>query len=538
MTVIWVSRFCRAIKAPETAKRYWNATFGILMVPLVQLAVVPIQIVFDARGINLPASILVMTILTIVMLSINFMSESVNLFYTAHMKGPTDFLGRHMSFGFVASFVMLSKEHIKNATDIPRIAGAFVVTTLLNYIGCYIFAASSFRVEERFRRLNKRPKDNENRTQQSNNPSRPSQRESKINKLADIIVSNGSLTSIQPSHVSSFTVEFVVRTFPLWVTLVILITIGLPIYCAMNYDMPFEAFCFTFIWITAVHFQRYIKSYKSLGVRPKTRRFLAVIFNPVLATSALCTVYFWVKTVTTYSDIGAILDDFKRHNSWAAIMVCLIRGGGFTQNVGAGDLAHAILDAGIVSLGFKMFEHRRELWNSFATVLSTCLVFATLNVFINVILARAMGLRPADALAFCARNVTIALGVPAVQGLEGSTTLMASLVTFSGMLFQMTGDLLFSWLRINDRRPAANISCSLSKNENETEDVDRNEYKVIAAGVTVGINAAAMGTSHLIERDSRSTAYSALSMTLFGAFTVAVTAVPAIADALKMLAAR
>jgi hypothetical protein len=30
-----------------------------------------------------------------------------------------------MSFGFVASFVMLSKDHINDAADVPRIAGAF-----------------------------------------------------------------------------------------------------------------------------------------------------------------------------------------------------------------------------------------------------------------------------------------------------------------------------------------------------------------------------------------------------------------------------
>ncbi|KKY35084.1 hypothetical protein UCDDA912_g04942 [Diaporthe ampelina] len=42
----------------------------------------------------------------------------------------------------------------------------------------------------------------------------------------------------------------------------------------------------------------------------------------------------------------------------------------------------------------------------------------------------------------------------------------------------------------------------------------------VAAGVTVGINAAAMGTAHLYEQNSRAAPYSALSMTMFGVFTV------------------
>lgn len=42
----------------------------------------------------------------------------------------------------------------------------------------------------------------------------------------------------------------------------------------------------------------------------------------------------------------------------------------------------------------------------------------------------------------------------------------------------------------------------------------------VAAGVTIGINAAAMGTAHLYEQNSRAAPYSALSMTVFGVFTV------------------
>lgn len=45
----------------------------------------------------------------------------------------------------------------------------------------------------------------------------------------------------------------------------------------------------------------------------------------------------------------------------------------------------------------------------------------------------------------------------------------------------------------------------------------------VAAGVTIGINAAAMGTAHLYEQNSHAAPYSALSMTMFGVFTVLFT---------------
>lgn len=55
------------------------------------------------------------------------------------------------------------------------------------------------------------------------------------------------------------------------------------------------------------------------------------------------------------------------------------------------------------------------------------------------------------------------------------------------------------------------------------EDTAPNPLSVVptvAAGVTIGINAAAMGTAHLYEQNSHAAPYSALSMTTFGVFTV------------------
>lgn len=49
------------------------------------------------------------------------------------------------------------------------------------------------------------------------------------------------------------------------------------------------------------------------------------------------------------------------------------------------------------------------------------------------------------------------------------------------------------------------------------------DIRTVTAGVTIGINAAAMGTAHLYEQDSHAAPYSALSMTTFGVFTVLFT---------------
>lgn len=59
---------------------------------------------------------------------------------------------------------------------------------------------------------------------------------------------------------------------------------------------------------------------------------------------------------------------------------------------------------------------------------------------------------------------------------------------------------------------------------------------VVANGITIGINAAAMGTSHLYEQNSPAAAYSALSMTTLGVFTVLFTVPSPLTEWLVLMA--
>lgn len=75
----------------------------------------------------------------------------------------------------------------------------------------------------------------------------------------------------------------------------------------------------------------------------------------------------------------------------------------------------------------------------------------------------------------------------------------------------------------NHPSPPTSSSCSCPCHNNKTTTPTTNPTKTVANGITIGINAAAMGTSHLYEQKSPAAAYSALSMTTFGVFTVLFT---------------
>ncbi|KAI1213577.1 uncharacterized protein F4807DRAFT_450053 [Annulohypoxylon truncatum] len=549
-------QLCRSLQAPATMKRFRDAGIGIAFIVLNQFLVVPIQILLDLHSFSLPASVLVMLLFWIFMIVANYIHGGTAQFYNKHLRGPTDFLGRHMSFGFVASFIMLNKEHTPSAIEVLRISGAFLTTTLISYIGAYLITAGSFKVEQRFRgqQMNVCDPENSNKSWPSSctalptPPTEGSPRPlSQLSQISVTIVKTDSFTSIEPAEKNSTSqfIDHVVLTAPLWICFFLLTIVGIPVSIATRYETPFEALCFVLFWILSVQFQRSLKAPCRLQRLPGLRSTVVILANPVMVTWALGTGYLWIKTAYTKQTIGITISEFHRHNTLVEGIMAIMDGGNLTSHIGAGDLSGLVLDAGIVCLGFKMFEYRKELWESCVTVFTTCAILAVVNVFLNVLIAHVIGLKSTDALAFAARSVTIALGVPAIQNLGGSATIMSAMVIFGGILFQMAGDWVFSIMGIQDQKcqqkSDSNSGSDLEKGfvaelgEKESRRRAGSDNAVIAAGVAVGINAAAMGTAHLIERDSRATVYSALSMTLFGAMTVALTALPGVSEAVISL---
>ncbi|KAI8625299.1 hypothetical protein F5Y19DRAFT_272403 [Xylariaceae sp. FL1651] len=582
MNMSLIKQLCRSLQTPAVAKRYSDAGIGLVFIVFIQTLVIPIQITLDIHSINLPASILVMLLVATLMIISSCISGKVARFYDRYLRRPTDFLGRHMSFGFVAFFILLLRDHINSALDVPKLTGVFIVTTIMSYVGSFLFASRGFQLEQRIRRCKRKAGDLESNNKTWPSPSiawpappteRCPKRISQLSSLNEAFSMNEPLASTKPvGDLMASTVDFVLRTAPVWVCLFLIIAIGVPVYFAADYVMPFEVFSFTLLWILSIQFQRYLRSYHCSAHFRRLRSLLIIFANPLLVTWVLGATYMWVKTVYTGKSIDIIIGEFRHYSSLSESVINIMRDSNVSAHLGAGDLAGLVLDAGVASMGFKMFEYRAELWASFGTVSFTCTALAAINVFLNVIVGHAFGLEAKEAIAFAGRSTTLALGVPAIENLGGSTTLMSAVAIFSGILFQMTADWLFSLMRINDRRVQQNrLSQSLkvsvpaststlfsstattvcdaekkgsrrgwhrSPNRSDNCVGISEDSTVVAAGVTVGINAAAMGTAYLIERDSRATAYSALSMIMFGAATVALTALPEAAKTVVFLTSR
>lgn len=350
-------------------------------------------------------------------------------------------------------------------------------------------------------------------------------------------------------------------------------------------DFPLDVgFLFT-VWLTFTSAQTRVKQcLTQQHPRPHHKKALTAIttlLNPVLWTSLALLCYGLAKAHIRDVPASTIVAQFKT-NITASDLIAdhLSTTSTSSPPFGAGDVATSILNAGIVSWGFKLFEHRSPLLSRGGlTVVLASAIAAAINVIAWPILAsRVLGVQPsASALSFSARSVTIALGGPAVARLGGDPGVNAVGVVVNGIVFQLVagcfvGDGSFGgrltgcramlgaqvrraslWIRPErlaksdkEKTRAAQTArqqqaerghvrrCSDATHLHDgpvtpfpascsPEPVVDNDVRTVAAGVTVGINAAAMGTAHLYEQASGSAAYSALAMTVFGVFTVLFT---------------
>ncbi|KAI1813915.1 hypothetical protein GGS20DRAFT_446041 [Poronia punctata] len=528
MEPVLLQALCRSLQSPTTTKRYTDAGLGLAFILFIQLLVIPAQVALNLHHVNLPTSILVMLLVAAVMTIASYFSKDVEPFYYKYFRGPTDFLGRHMPLGFVAYFILLIRDHVHNGKEIPRIIGVFAITTIIGYVASFLCASGCFHVEQRLRRSKPKTNDMESNNKQPS-PSiawpAPPIPDSRTDPAAPLNNDNAIRnTLLQTKHIpqtkTASAIDFFLRTAPVWICIALITVVGIPVYFATGYLMPFEVFVFILFWTTSIQFQRTLRSSHFIFQLPRLRSSLIILANPILITWALGTAYMFAKKACTGNDMASIISEFRHNGSLSSCILEILRSGNNTPDIrpylGAGDLASPLLDAGVACMGLKMYEYRAELWASLGTVSITCITLAAIGVFGNVLVGYGLGLPPADAFAFASRSATLALGIPAIENLGGSATLTSATAVFSGVLFQMVGDWVFALLKVDHHG---------KKKENRHGE----DWIVVAAGVTVGINAAAIGTAHLIERDSRATAYSALAMIMFGAAIVAITSVPGVA---------
>ncbi|KAM0546400.1 hypothetical protein ACHAPJ_010867 [Fusarium lateritium] len=496
-----------------------------------------------------------------------FCCAGVDGIYQRHIKSKVDFINVHLGLGFPIPLVMLNQSDILVGHDIACIIGSFVVTNLASWV--MVFALSllamtcaariTAQVPDDFCRpqplnsapprveiswlsdstLDQVPRPMFGRREKMANQSTPG-RDAAPSPTAS---QRSSIALKEPVDVSPLWL-FSTSNFPLLASFLGIFLIGAPIAAAANEDRILDGCVLWFVWALTLRLQRKLKTSNICADMSKLKSALVTLMNPVLFTTLFMTAYTRAKAgAYGFDSLPRVLGDFSSgiplYVLWTSVATGTPLSDGRSPWFGAGDAALSILECGILIWGFKLYECQRQLF-SLAGLLTVLLATAAAagNVFLSVLAGSVLGLEAPEALAFAARSTTLALAKPAMVALGGNLGVNAALVVSNGILGQLCYPFVLDKLgvkREDNIGRSSELPASDSKGSRlslrpllKTAQLDLasgDDPFTIAAGITVGINGAAMGVSYLYETKSRAAPYAALAMTVSGVMTVVFTTV-------------
>ena len=314
--------------------------------------------------------------------------------------------------------------------------------------------------------------------------------------------------------------------------------LGVPVEIATHDPRCLDAFVLCFIWTSVVRLHDLSKMSEFVKSRKYLQNIFVVLLNPILLTTFLLLAYTRAKAFALHGvGLRQVLKHLSRGTPTYAIWTAVVEGTRVPHNpknwFGAGDAALSLLEVGLILWGFKLFECRHALFNVVgAMTVIICVMAAVGNVFASVMVARALGLKQAEALAFAARSTTLDMAEPAMVALGGNAGVNAILVIANGLLGQLmypfTFDKLCSqWTEETaeaDQEEQGSIS-RLGERTAAKLRLETAEFLAAVVGISIGVNGAAMGVAYLYEKKSLAAPYAALAMVTFGVATAVLTSV-------------
>ncbi|KAG7291143.1 hypothetical protein NEMBOFW57_001154 [Staphylotrichum longicolle] len=271
------------------------------------------------------------------------------------------------------------------------------------------------------------------------------------------------------------------------------LALGLPLRCALHYDVPLATTLLLSIWLTILALQTAIKS--SLSLAPWQLTLLASLSNSVLWTALAMIAYIFADASLSHRPLATMLDTLQTHTPLSTLLLVHASPSSSSSSsssspaqtnhfMAAGDLATTLLNSGLVAWGLKLYEHRARLLPPHR--LSAALALG--NVACGPLLAHA-------------------LGVALEQG--------------AGVRGAQRDDCVGGTHASSEAGRSAAVTVAQRQGANDP--------RTVAAGVTVGVNAAAMGTAYLYEVQSEAAPYAALSMIALGVMTVVFSSISPLA---------
>ncbi|KAJ9425738.1 hypothetical protein QL093DRAFT_2096439 [Fusarium oxysporum] len=419
--------------------------------------------------------------------------------YRRHIKSKVDFINVHLGLGFPIPLMMLNQSDILSGRDIGCVIGNFVITNLASW--AMIFALSLLVMSCVARMTGQVPDDvclpqpitgtpprietswlsdstldqgqqrMFGRREKVANPPRAGPDEATSATASQ----RSSIVSKDPVPVSQLW-HFWMSNFPLIASSLAIFVIGAPVAVATNDDRVLDGCVLWFVWVLTLRLQRALKASQVCTDLSRLKNTMVTLMNPVLFTTLFMTAYTRAKAgAYGYGSIDKVLRDFSGGTPLYVLWTSVATGKPLSDDEALG-LA-------------PLYECQRQLF-SLAGFLTIILAMAAAagNVFLSVLGGKLVGLNAPAALAFAARSTTLALAKPAMEALGGNLGVNAALVASDEKTVSPRSSVNIS--DSDGRVSRLSLKPLLRTAQKDLPSGD--DPFTISAGITVGINGAAM----------------------------------------------
>ncbi|KAH3670498.1 hypothetical protein OGAPHI_001013 [Ogataea philodendri] len=452
---------------------------------LVLLLLYGINEVIKKTTINFPASVCLMLLMFggLSLSSWLFGEDKTNI-VLRYIDIPFGFALRWMNIYFTPPFVTLVLSDKVSVAEAFTIAAVFVVGYLIGF-GIIAYFTWGLQILLGTYKTDM-AQDEETQSQESDQDS------NQIDKIKEQIEDKEGLNNEDDPHrvphgVQTEEIEWEdkVKSFLLqWVDFMvygILFWVGVVVYYTTGYEMP-------------VQLSTAVLLFRVCMLQPlRWRRFL----HPILISFSVSLLVFYILSVIKGQNFFSCIRHYKTGRTY----LHLFDANQYTAWPGAGDFFISLMDISIVSLSLAMYNYRKDLKRYFVSIAPPIVLCSFMSFFIYPPVCYHLGISASRSLGFTGRSVTMALGMPLVIALDGSTQLMAVTTIISGILGVLCGDfMLFKMFRVR-------------------------KHDFVTRGVTFGVNCGAVSTAYLIDIDPRAGAMSSLAFTLFGTLMIVFSAI-------------
>ncbi|KNF02758.1 hypothetical protein PSTG_04044 [Puccinia striiformis f. sp. tritici PST-78] len=484
------------------------------------------DMVIDLLPFTFPAQAICMILLFLVLEVLHRISPDF-LFHHVHtfLHPAAEFLLACMGLFFTSSFVLIPRQDVMPGKDIGLIAALFLPSLLLTWVGTVMIAkamayvwplatanepdkdnnadvlkgSDSESTPPGHSRNSRRPRRLEDialaSAEAGNSPNRPLTDIKVLSPTAPAftpIVTEKNSQKLEPTAIKKplSPEERLAKQLEVWfdpAVYFLLLLIGIPLYFSPGGEkrgLPLFTGAVSLAWLFS---KRTISaSYQK-------------VFHPILVTSFI-TVFL---PLNHYSTGANYLIIFRTSAGWNG------------SSPGAGDLLSSLLVGGIVALAFPMFRYRADLYNNFFRIFVVVLPNCVISLLFWPWVAAKMGMSGDRAITFAARFMSTPFGIQFIFATGGDNSLVVVLICITGIFAVIVRDPLFKLCRTRTT-PGSD------------------DYFTI--GCTIGIIAAAIGTSSLMTSHSRAAATSTVTFVVYGLALLALVAVPPIANYVGQLA--